>query len=257
MDLRGTTALITGGGTGIGAAIAAALSSEGVSVMIAGRRRQPLEKTVAEIVQNGGSAKFESCDVRRPDECASLVKRALAELSHIDILVNNAGISGHGRHLADHSPDEWDVIMETNLRSAFLLSRLIIPHMIHRGGGHIVNISSISGVRCYPGESIYGMSKHALNAMTDYIIEEYGGRGIQAVAICPGLVHTDMGLGLEPVHLDRLLTPQDIAVAVLWAVRQRSAVRIASPIVLEPIEDPWDGRGLPMRASSGDGSAEK
>jgi 3-oxoacyl-[acyl-carrier protein] reductase len=252
MNVANKTAIVTGGGTGIGAATAIALASEGVRVVVAGRRSDPLAGTVAEIVRRGGRASYQICDVRDAGQCESLFKNASEELGHIDILVNNAGISGHGRHLADHSPDDWDLIMNTNLKSAFLLSRLAIPPMIRRGGGYIINMSSVSGVHCYVGESIYGISKHALNAMTRYIAEEYGTRGISAVAICPGLVHTDMGMGLEPEHLDRLLTPEDVAGAVLWAVKQRAAARLGGPIVLEPAADPWGGKGFPMHISGDD-----
>src|SRR6266508_3713440 len=104
MSLLNKTALVTGGGTGIGAAIAIALSSEAARVIVVGRRREPLERTVAEIAQRGGRASYQICDVRSADECEAFVKRALGEVGHIDILVNNAGVSGHGKHLADHSP---------------------------------------------------------------------------------------------------------------------------------------------------------
>jgi 3-oxoacyl-[acyl-carrier protein] reductase len=225
MNLQNKTALITGGGTGIGAAIALALATEGVHVMIVDRRAEVLANTAEAISNSHGVAFFETCDVRKPDDCEQLMRRTTERLGPIDILVNNAGVSGHGKFLAAHSPDEWDLIIGTNLKSSFLLTRAVLPGMVSRGWGYIINLSSVSGVRCYPSESIYGVSKHALNALTQYIIEEYGSQGIRALALCPGLVRTDMGLNLNPQRLERLLAPEHIAGAIVWALK-------------------WDGRAL-------------
>lgn len=246
MDLRDKTALVTGGGTGIGAAIARALSAEGVHVMLAGRRTEPLHRSAEAIRNNGGHASFMACDVRSPEQCEALVNATLERLGRIDILVNNAGVSGHGKYLGAHSAEEWDVIMDTNLKSAFLISRSALPGMLAAGAGYIVNISSISGIRCYPGEAVYGVSKHALNALTEYIVEEYGRRGIRAVAVCPGLVHTDMGLALKPERLEHLISPDEVAGAVIWILRQPDSVMIPSPVALDTVADPWDGHGIPI-----------
>jgi NAD(P)-dependent dehydrogenase (short-subunit alcohol dehydrogenase family) len=243
MDLRDKTALVTGGGTGIGAAIARALSAEGVRLMLAGRRTAPLHESVEAIRNNGGQASFMACDVRSHEQCEALVNATLERLGRIDILVNNAGVSGHGKYLGAHSAEEWDVIMDTNLRSAFLVSKAALPGMLAQGAGYIVNISSISGMRCYPGEAVYGVSKHALNALTEYIVEEYGIHGIRAVAVCPGLVHTDMGLALKPRRLEHLISPDDVAGAVVWILRQPDTMTVPSPLALDTKSDPWDGQG--------------
>lgn len=245
MDLEHKTALVTGGATGIGAAIAKSLSSLGVRVMIAGRRRELLEATAQEIEKSGGRVSMESCDVREFDQCSTLVESALREFGHLDILVNNAGVLGHGKLMADYTPGEWNAIMDTNVRSVFFLVKSALPGMVARKSGDIVNISSVSGIRYYGGESLYGISKHALNALTNFIAEEYGPQGIRAVAICPGLTRTEMGLSLKPIRHERLLLPEDIADAVIWALTRRPASKIASPIVLEPIADPWDGTWSP------------
>jgi NAD(P)-dependent dehydrogenase (short-subunit alcohol dehydrogenase family) len=249
MALKGKTALVTGGGSGIGAAIAKALSAHGAKVMLAGRRLARLEGVALDIEAQGGRVVFEACDVADPDQCGRLVDSALRRLGRLDVLVNNAGIVAHGKLMAAYTCDEWDTVMNTNVRSSFLLAKAAIPAMVEQGGGHVVNISSVSGIRCYAGESIYGISKHALNALTRFITEEYGSRGIRALAICPGLTNTDMGLSLKPERHERLLVPEDIAEAVVWALGQRPPVRIEGPIVLEPREDPWDGKWLPTRES--------
>lgn len=245
MTLNGKAALVTGGGTGIGAAIAAALSAHGAGVMLAGRRLAKLQDVARDIEARGGRAVVEACDVADADQCRRLVDSARRSFGRLDILVNNAGIVAHGKLLAGYTCEEWDIVMNTNVRSAFLLAKAAIPAMLEQNGGHIVNISSVSGIRYYAGESIYGISKHALNALTNFIAEEYGSRGIRALAVCPGLTDTDMGLSLKPERHERLLVPQDVAEAVIWALGQRRASKVTGPIVLEPMEDPWDGKWLP------------
>jgi len=245
LDIKGKVALVTGGGSGIGAAIAKALAAEGARVMIAGRRPEQLRQTVQAIGELGGDAAIHVGDVARAQDCEALVAATEAQFGPVDVLVNNAGILPKGKPLTDYSVEEWDAVMSVNVRAAFLLAKRVLPRMVERGSGHIVNISSVSGIRFFVGESIYGLSKHALNALTNFISEEYGARGIHCLSICPGLVHTDMGLTLEPTHRDRLLTPEDIAGSVIWALRQRHGVRVPFPIVLEPQDNPWEG-GYPM-----------
>lgn len=249
MIMNGKVAVITGGGAGIGAAVAHALSAGGASVMLAGRRVARLQNVAREIQTRGGRAAFEACDVADAGQCRRLVDSSLHAYGHIDILVNNAGVVAHGKLMADYTEAEWDTVMSTNVRSAFLLAKAVLPGMVAQGGGYIVNISSVSGIRYYGGESIYGISKHALNAMTNFIVEEYGSQGVRAIAICPGLTDTDMGLSLKPERRERLLLPQDVADAVIWALSQRQASKVSGPIVIEPAEDPWDGKWSPTANS--------
>jgi NADP-dependent 3-hydroxy acid dehydrogenase YdfG len=214
--------------------------------MITGRRRDPLDAIAREIAKRGGVAHARACDLTNVEDCRALGESALDHLGHVDVLVNNAGLLVRGKLLAGYSIDEWNATMDTNVRSAFILSKTVLPAMVERKNGHIVNISSVSGVRHYVGEAVYGISKHALNALTNFIAEEYGPDGIKATAICPGLTLTEMGLSLHPSRHDRLLAPADIADAVIWAINQRSAVKIASPLILEPASDPWDGHWTPI-----------
>ena len=250
MDLHKKSALITGGGSGIGAAIARALASHGARVAISGRQAARLEQVAREIREQGGQASVRICDLTDASQCQRLAESVVEEFGHVDILVNNAGLLGHGKLLADYSVDEWDAIMDTNVRSAFLVAKVILPGMAARKGGHVINISSVSGIRYYGGESLYGISKHALNALTNFITEEYGPQGIRSVAICPGLTQTDMGLSLRPERHERLLVPEDIAEAVIWILGQRQASKVTGPIVIEPTEDPWDGKWTPTSDSA-------
>ena len=180
--LTGQTALVTGGGRGIGEAIARRLVTEGARVIIAGRTRSNLERVARE---TGGAC--EVCDVTVPEQVEGLARAA----GRVDILVNNAGI-------ADSAPITkmdlafWRRIMDTNVTSAFLLCKAIVPVMMERKYGRIVNIASMAGKQGVPYASAYTASKHALLGLTRSLTMELERNGILVNAVCPGYVDTDM-----------------------------------------------------------------
>lgn len=241
MELKGRTALITGGGTGFGLAIARALVSNGVTVMIAGRRKKLLDDAAAELREMGGVCHVATADVSKADECSRLATTAIETLGAVDILVNNAGMPAHAKTFHEHTEAEWYAVMDTNLKSAFFLSSALLPHMSERKTGYIIMMSSISGVRYYPKQVLYGLSKHGMNALAEFIMAEYAEHNIHALCICPGIALTEMGLIHSPVHVDALITPEDIAGWVVHAVSQHDRVRVPNPIVLATSRNPWTG----------------
>jgi len=189
MKLEGKVALITGGGTGIGAAIAERFVKEGAKVVITGRRKEMLEETAQKI----SSDRLATCcgDVSRRDDVEEMVRRTIAFGGKIDVLVNNAAISGQGP-VAELDPEEWKKILDVNVTGPFLLMRETIPHMIKIGGGSIINISSVGGVVCLPGMPAYCTSKAALIMLTKQVALDYGRFGIRCNVVCPGGVKTAM-----------------------------------------------------------------
>jgi 3-oxoacyl-[acyl-carrier protein] reductase len=236
--LRDQVALVTGGGTGIGRGVALALAAAGAPVAVVGRREAPLRETVAAIEQAGGVARAFPGDVAVEADVERIVRATEEALGPITILVNNAGIGGGGA-IHNHSVAEWDRIMAINLRGPFLMSRAVLPAMRRRQRGHIVNISSESGLEYYQGSGAYGVSKHALNALGEYIQRENQELGIRVDTICPGMVVTEMSENTPGLDHDKCLYPDDIADLILWLVTRRPNVKIGRPLLIQTMENPW------------------
>jgi len=186
--LSGQVALITGGGRGIGRAIALRFVSEGAAVMLAATKREPLEATAAEIRKAGGRAATAVVDVADEAAVKTVVAATLGELGRLDILVNNAGVGGPTQRLVDMERADWDRTLAVNVTGAFLCSKHAIPHMVARKSGRIVNITSIAGLMGYPLRSPYAVSKWGMIALTRTLAGELGEHGITVNAIAPGAV---------------------------------------------------------------------
>ena len=237
--LDGQVALVTGGGTGIGQGIALALAREGAQVVICGRRLGPLQNTVAQIEAEGGQAVAMQATVADELDVEQLIEETTEAFGPVDILVNNAGIGGGGPIHA-HSIQDWDQVMGVNLRGPFLLARAVLPSMRERQRGHIVNISSESGLEYYPGSGAYGVSKHALNALSEYIQRENQDFNIHVHVICPGMVISEMSEGSVGLNEEKCLRPEDIADLVMWLVTRRDNVKIGRPVLIQTMENPWE-----------------
>jgi len=189
VKLEGKTALITGGGAGIGCAIAQLFAAEGANVCITGRRQTALD-TVAATLPADACATCAG-DVTKVGDAAQMVETALRFTGKLDILVNNAGIDVAGS-AADLDPDVWRQVIETNLTGPFLMIRAALPHMVKNGGGSIVNVSSLAALRCLPGMPAYCASKAGLNHLTRQVALDYGYANVRCNVVCPGATRTEM-----------------------------------------------------------------
>jgi NAD(P)-dependent dehydrogenase (short-subunit alcohol dehydrogenase family) len=188
MLLQGKVAIVTGGGRGIGRAIARRFAAEGAAVLVAARTESEIRGVVAEIEQDGGRAAYVTGDVSREADCAHLVSVAENRLGGVNILVNNAGDYGPVKPVEEIAPEEWDRVVAAHLRGAFLLTRLVLPGMYARGAGVILNISSLSAKSAFPWSAPYAAAKAGLLALTRVTAAESARRGIRVNAICPGPV---------------------------------------------------------------------
>jgi NAD(P)-dependent dehydrogenase (short-subunit alcohol dehydrogenase family) len=188
MLLTGQVAIVTGAGRGIGRAIARALATEGAAVMVTARTDSEVRQVAGEIQKAGGRATALAADVAHEAECEKIVHAARAAFGAIHILVNNAGIYGPVQPVEKITPRQWDDVLAVNLRSAFLLSRLVLPEMYARDSGNILNISSTAAKAAYQWNSPYAASKAALLGLTRTLAAEAARHGVRVNAICPGPV---------------------------------------------------------------------
>lgn len=229
-------ALVTGGGSGIGAAIAARLAGLGATTIVTGRTRARLDETASQIRSSGGQCEAIPGDVADWSSVAALAERVQQTFSRLDILVNNAGARGSGAPLHATPPETWDTIMNTNLRGVFHTLRAFVPMMIANGGGHIVNISSIAGKNALPNGAAYAASKWGLNGLSYSVAEELRGHNIRVSVVCPGSTHTDFSphAGKAP---EKMLRPEDVAHVVAMLVTQ-SPQSFVSEVILRPTQKP-------------------
>ena len=190
-QLNGKIALVTGGGRGIGRAIAMALSGAGASVVVTGRNTKNLEETKSAITAKGGKAMALACDVSNKSSVESAFEKIRAELGAVDILVNNAGVT-YSRKFHETPDDVWEQIIQTNVNGVFYCCKAALPDMIQKRWGRIVTIASIAGLSGIPFSSAYGASKHAQVGLTRSLALEVARYNIAVNAICPGWVETDM-----------------------------------------------------------------
>jgi 3-oxoacyl-[acyl-carrier protein] reductase len=234
--LNGQIAVVTGAGRGIGAAIAQKLAELGATAVLCGRNRDSLDEAAKSIVKAGGQAEVVPCDVTSLQSVEAAAKKVEAQFGRLDILVNNAGIGGFGGPLYQLPPDEWDQILNTNLRGVFYAVRAFGPLMIRARSGHIINISSLAGKNALPNGAAYAASKWGLNGLTYSLAEELRGHNIRVAVICPGSTNTELSPheGKDPA---KMLQPEDVAHAVAMLVMQ-SPQSFVSEILLRPTQKP-------------------
>ena len=215
MDLNGKTAIVTGGTRGIGRAIAESLVSAGARVAITARNEQELSNTVSQLNQIGsGAAAAYVCDVRDYEQVKSVFANIGSDFGGVDILVNNAGI-GMFKSVESTTADEFRAVLETNLFGVFYCCHEAIPLMKRRGGGYIINISSLAGTNAHPQMAAYNASKFGLNGFSEALMQEVRHDGIKVSYIMPGSVNTEFG-GDEPSDQKNWqLQPDDIARVVM------------------------------------------
>jgi 3-oxoacyl-[acyl-carrier protein] reductase len=230
--LQGQIAVVTGAGQGIGAAIARKLARMGAHVFACGRTQSHLDQTVHSIRSTSGLADVLVCDVTTAHSVEQAARFVEQQRGRCDILINNAGIGGFGTPLHQLSPEEWDRILNTNLRGVFFCIRAFTPMMIRARTGHIVNISSLSGKNALPNGAAYAASKWGLNGLSYSAAEELREHGIRVSVICPGSTNTELSphAGKDP---QRMLQPEDVAHAVGMLVTQ-APQSFCSEVLLRP-----------------------
>jgi 3-oxoacyl-[acyl-carrier protein] reductase len=233
--LSGGVALVTGGSRGIGRAIAVRLAALGASVAICGRDAQALQGTSTELQKVTTRVFSQIADVSRSADVTRLVASVEAALGPVSILVNNAGIGLFGP-AHEKSEADWDRVLNTNLKSVFLVSRAVAPSMIRQRHGDILNISSLAGRNAFAGGGIYCASKWGVQGLSACMAEDLRGHGIRVSVICPGSVATEFA-GRGPKDPSKVLTPQDVAHAVAMVVTQ-GPQSFLSEIHLRPVQKP-------------------
>jgi NAD(P)-dependent dehydrogenase (short-subunit alcohol dehydrogenase family) len=215
MILNGKTAVVTGSTKGIGRAIAEALAREGMNVCISARHEDEVERAVSEMAGAGeGRVAGAACDVRDYEEVKALFEHAAAEFGGVDVLVNNAGVGLFGR-VDEMSPEDFRAVIETNLFGVFYCCREAIPRMKERGGGYIVNISSLAGTNAHPQMAAYNASKFGLNGFSEALMQEVRHDRIRVSYVMPGSVNTYFGDDEPDESQSWQLQPEDVARAVL------------------------------------------
>jgi NADP-dependent 3-hydroxy acid dehydrogenase YdfG len=221
--LDGQVAIVTGGGSGIGQAIAKMLAAEGAQVVIAGRRRDPLESVAKEIQRAGGKVHVRACDVAKYEDAASLVAWTLETCAKVDVLINNAGFSSRARNVRWVPQDQWDAVIGVNLTAVYALTQAVLPGMLARGGGTIVTVSSLAAIKPgLIGGAPYGAAKAAANNLMGHVHTVLRDQGIRATVIMPAEVDTPI-LDNRPLPPDAaarstMMQPEDVASAILLAV---------------------------------------
>ena len=233
--LAGQVAVVTGASRGIGLAIARRLGQMGARVSLCARNEANLERAASGLRAAGIQVLALRTDVTRGDEVASLVSETQRTFGPVDILVNNAGIGIFGP-FQEQTEADWNAIMDTNLKSVFLVSRAVAPGMIRRKTGHIINIGSLAGKSAFANGAVYCASKWGLLGLTGCMAEELRAHGIRVSAICPGSVATEFSphAGKDPA---RMLQPEDVAHAVAALVTQAPGSFI-SEVLMRPTQKP-------------------
>ena len=214
-QLRGQVAIVTGGSRGIGLAIARALVAHGVNVAITGRNDTHLSEARRQI-EGAGPAAIETlrADVRQYADVERAVAATVARFGGLDILINNAGV-GVFANVSDMRPEQWSEVIETNLTGVFNACRVSLPHLTRRGGGYIINISSLAGKNPFAGAAAYCASKSGLNAFSEALMQEVRYENIRVTYLMPGSVATGFSGGEATKGSDWKISPDDVAEVVI------------------------------------------
>jgi 3-oxoacyl-[acyl-carrier protein] reductase len=234
--LAGQVAVVTGAGRGIGASIARQLAALGATAVLCGRTQSALDTTAQAILKAGGKTEVIPCDVTVLHQIEYAAARVDSTFGRLDILVNNAGLGGFDTLLHELAPEEWDRIINTNLRGVYYMTRAFAPLMIRAYSGHIINISSLSGKNPLPKGAAYAASKWGLNGLSYSVAEELRPHNVRVSVVSPGSVDTELSphTGKDP---NKMLQPDDVAHAVTMLVTQ-APQSFVSEILIRPTQKP-------------------
>ena len=239
---EGKTAFITGAASGIGRATAAAFAAEGARIVITDRDEAALQETAEHVKTFAGEVLAITCDVSKPEQVEASVAEAVKAFGRIDCAFNNAGVENKAAPLHEIELEEWDRILNINLRGTFVCMKHEIAQMVHQGGGVVVNTSSGAGIRGVAGGASYAASKHGMIGMTKSAALDYAKQNIRVNCVLPGNIATPMmdrftggdiqkAIDLEPIG--RLGKPEEIAEAVLWMCSDLGGFMTGASIVVD------------------------
>ena len=243
--LEGKVALVTGGGSGIGRASAMAFAREGAKVVVSDVAVRGGDETVRIIKDAGNEAVFIKADVSKSSDVENLIRTAIRTYSRLDFAHNNAGIEGANASTSDCTEENWDRVIDINLKGVWLCMKYEIPQMLKQGNGAIVNTSSVAGIVGFIGMPAYCASKGGIIQLTRTAAREYADKGIRINAVCPGVIKTPMVdrvtggkpefeaqfIEIEPIG--RMGTPEEVAEAVVWLCSDAASFVTGHPMVVD------------------------
>ncbi|HDH5637304.1 TPA: SDR family oxidoreductase [Staphylococcus aureus] len=228
--LTDKVAVVTGAGSGIGEAIATLLHEEGVKVILAGRNKDKLQNVANQLAQD--SVKVVPTDVTKKEEVDELIKIAQQTFGGLDIVINSAGQMLSSK-ITDYQVDEWDSMIDVNIKGTLYTAQAALPTMLEQSSGHLINIASISGFEVTKSSTIYSVTKAAVHTITQGLEKELAKSGVKVTSISPGMVDKAITAAYNPSDRKKL-DPQDIAEAVLYALTQPSHVNV-NEITVRPV----------------------
>ncbi|WP_437271946.1 SDR family oxidoreductase [Staphylococcus aureus] len=228
--LTDKVAAVTGAGSGIGEAIATLLHEEGVKVILAGRNKDKLQNVANQLAQD--SVKVVPTDVTKKEEVDELIKIAQQTFGGLDIVINSAGQMLSSK-ITDYQVDEWDSMIDVNIKGTLYTAQAALPTMLEQSSGHLINIASISGFEVTKSSTIYSATKAAVHTITQGLEKELAKTGVKVTSISPGMVDTAITAAYNPTDRKKL-EPQDIAEAVLYALTQPKHVNV-NEITVRPV----------------------
>ncbi|HDL4712502.1 TPA: SDR family oxidoreductase [Staphylococcus aureus] len=228
--LTDKVAVVTGAGSGIGEAIATLLHEEGAKVVLAGRNKEKLQNVANQLSQD--SVKVVPTDVTNKEEVDELIKIAQQTFGGLDIVINSAGQMLSSK-ITDYQVDEWDSMIDVNIKGTLYTAQAALPTMLEQSSGHLINIASISGFEVTKSSTIYSATKAAVHTITQGLEKELAKTGVKVTSISPGMVDTAITAAYNPTDRKKL-EPQDIAEAVLYALTQPKHVNV-NEITVRPV----------------------
>jgi len=232
--LKGKTAFVTGAGRGIGRAVAEALAKEGVKVGLLARTEAQVKEVADIITQNGGVAAYATADVTNQSEVEAAIATLTDAVGQADILINNAGMGGFGK-LVEQDPETWTKIVDTGIKGTYYVTRAVLPQMIEKNEGDIINISSTNGLNGAATSSAYSAAKFGIIGLTESLAQEVRRNNIRVTSLAPSTVVTELaresGL-IDEAKVDRMMHPEDLAEVIVHQLTLPNRIYIKQSTIL-------------------------